>query len=110
VSFCTEPEQPPLGYFNASNTVNADYEFFHKALRERTRAGIVPGYVDRYGIQMKTGGNSSRGIRRVLRHNIGILRYILLNDPLLLPGFVLKPAHKIAEIVRARYLRRSGPG
>lgn len=91
-----------LGYFNTENKVNADYEFFHKALVEAEKVGIRPGYVDDYGVQMKMGGNSSRSLGKMMRHNMLILRYIVTTDVRLLPGFFLKPLHKALEYLRVR--------
>lgn len=100
--FCTKSIYNKLGYFNTSNLVNADYEFFHKALLEKNRIGINSAIIKNKFIQMKLGGNSSRNILKIISSNLIMLNYIIKNDIWLLPGFLLKPIHKIMEAFSAK--------
>jgi hypothetical protein len=48
---------------------------------------------------MRIGGNSSNGLRAVLKGNIRLLKFILHTDKKLLFGFLIKPIHKFQEIL-----------
>lgn len=100
--FCTPNLYEQLGYFNDKNPVNADYEFFLKALKRKRKVGIKPASIPSFSIQMKIGGNSSKSLKKVLSSNLIMLRYILKTDPLLFLGQFLKPFHKLVEFLKAR--------
>ena len=100
--FCTKSIYKKLGYFNTSNLVNADYEFFHQALREQNRIGINSTIIKNKVVQMKLGGNSSRNIKKIIASNFIMLSYVIKNDARLLPGFLFKPFHKIVEAFSAK--------
>lgn len=103
--FCGKNIYEKTEYFNCKNKVNADYEFFHKMLKNKKRWNVVARCLPGYGVQMRMGGASSRDILGIISNNIKILKYILRNDVYLLAGFFLKPVHKAIEVLRVR-LRR----
>lgn len=82
------------GYFNFSNNINADVEFFFNL----DHRAISTAYLSGYHVIMLFGGNSSRSFMRIIKSNIIISKYLLLNKPYYIPGFFLKPIHKILEI------------
>jgi glycosyltransferase involved in cell wall biosynthesis len=100
--FCTPDLYRKIGYFNDNNPVNADFEFFHKALKGKRSFLLKSSSIPSYSIQMKIGGNSSRNIGKILASNFLMFRYVLKNDPLLLGGLCLKPIHKGVEFLRAK--------
>ena len=101
--FCSPELYEKIGYFNSENPVNADYEFFHDALKLKGKIDLKSGSINSEGVQMKIGGNSSRGILKILTSNLIIFKYILKSNPLLLPGQFLKPFYKIIEFISAKF-------
>lgn len=100
---CTPAIYEMVGYFNADNPVNADYEFFYCCVQKRAR--IMDTSLDRPVVQMKMGGNSSRNIKAIMKANLRMMRYAIVTNPALLLGFALKPLHKLREFSRARLAR-----
>ena len=100
--FCTPKLYDDIGYFNAKNPVNADYEFFYDALAMKNSIGIRASTIKSYSVDMKIGGNSSRSLLAILKSNGLIARFICQKNPLLLFGLLLKPVHKASEYLRAK--------
>ena len=95
---CSPEIYKELGYFNIKNKVNADYEFFYKCTYE-SRNLIVQDIVSNVFVQMKLGGNSSSNLKAILKANIGIFKYIINTNPLLIFGLILKPFYKFQEFL-----------
>lgn len=90
-----------IGFFNVTNRVNADYEFFWfltKYLRvKKLRSLSLPVPC----VQMKLGGNSSRSLRKVLLHQFLMIRFVLFTAPFLLPSVIFfKWFHKLVQFSR----------
>lgn len=91
---CKKDLYNKYGYFNFSNNINADVEFFFNLDHRLIRSAYLSGY----HIKMQFGGNSSKSFIRIIKSNLIIAKYLLLNKPYYLIGFFLKPIHKILEI------------
>ena len=102
---CTKKVYQEIGYFNADNKVNADYEFFYFLCKNvaKYRQHIVSKTV----VQMRIGGNSSASLKAILFANLRMLKFMALTDPLLIPGLFLKPAHKSIQFLKAK-LKKNG--
>ncbi|MDC0122148.1 glycosyltransferase [Planktomarina sp.] len=97
---CTKQVYEEIGFFNADNKVNADYEFFYALCKNASkyRQHIVPKTI----VQMRIGGNSSASLKTILFANFKMLRFMARTDPFLIPGLFLKPAHKSIQFLKAR--------
>lgn len=103
--FCTKDVYRRCKPFNIKNPINADYEFFLDMLRDKKKLGLIDDYIDEYAIQMRMGGTSSKSVPIMVHHNFRILAYLAKNEPILLPGQLLKPVHKLIEAMRVRFSR-----
>jgi glycosyltransferase involved in cell wall biosynthesis len=96
---CSKDVYEQIGYFNTSNKINADYEFFYECILNRSI--LQEAVVNKTFVQMKIGGNSSAGIKAVLKGNIRLMQFMVRKNPLLLLGLALKPFHKTVEYYKA---------
>ena len=95
---CSPEIYKELEYFNIENKVNADYEFFYKCTVRKSNL-IIQDVIPDVFVQMKLGGHSSSNISAVLKANIGIFKFILKTNPLLILGLMLKPIYKLQEFL-----------
>ena len=95
---CTKDIYEQVNYFNIKNKINADYEFFYYCCFIKN---LNQKIINKIFVQMKIGGNSSAGLKAVLKGNISILKFILRKNPLLLLGLFLKPIYKLNEFLKA---------
>ena len=96
---CSRDVYEQIGYFNTSNKINADYEFFYDCILNRRH--LKEAVVNKTFVQMKIGGNSSAGVLAVFKGNVRLMQFMIKKNPLLLFGLALKPFHKLAEYHRA---------
>ena len=103
--FCKPAIYREIGFFNANNSVNADYEFFWQLAKYSELRSCRQGKVKEYCVQMKIGGNSSSGVISILSHNFRILKFALREAPTLIPGILIfKWFYKAAEYIRSKRL------
>ena len=95
---CSPRIYKELGYFNIENKVNADYEFFYKCTVSKSNL-IIQDVIPEVFVQMKLGGHSSSNLSAVLKANIGVIKFILKTNPLLIFGLALKPIYKLQELI-----------
>lgn len=91
---CKKDLYKKYGYFNFSNNINADVEFFFNLDHRAIKSAYLSGYY----VNMQFGGNSSKSFIRIIKSNLIIAKYLILNKPYYIIGFFLKPIHKILEI------------
>ena len=96
---------PKVMSVNSSNIgfliVSPYYEFFYKCTVRKSNL-IIQDVIPDVFVQMKLGGHSSSNISAVLKANIGIFKFILKTNPLLIFGLILKPLHKIQEFLLSK--------
>ena len=90
-----------VGLFNAENKVNADYEFFLYLTRYLKSNKIQSKTISVTCIQMKQGGNSSSSFKKIISHQLHLIRFACKEAPYLLPSVLLfKWFHKVNQLLR----------
>ena len=86
------------GYFNLSFPIAADYELM---LRFLEKEGIKSCYIPRILVKMRTGGESNKNVKNIIKQNIECYKAWGVNGLKITPfNIILKPLLKIGQFFK----------